>query len=191
MFGFAALAIGYLVAGLQLVRVVRGHRLGVAPLTWAMVGVLSAGWAAFYLNLGEYPTAIGNIVFSPVALSIAILCSPSRWGALVKVVSALVVAVAAVFFFPQVGEPVLATVAAFMLVPQLVVVVKAWRERTSLDGVSVSAWTLNVAVASLWLAQGVVFRSPEMLFANGVLLLTSIPIVAIVAVQPRRLATVS
>jgi hypothetical protein len=28
-----------------------------------------------------------------------------------------------------------------------------------------------------------------MLFANGVLLLTSIPIVAIVAVQPRRLAT--
>lgn len=188
MFGFAALAIGYLVAGLQLIRAARGHRVGIAPLTWAMVGVLSAGWAAFYVNLGEYPTAVGNILFSPVAVAIVVLCAARRAGALIRVSAAVAGTVAFVLAVPQVGEPALSFAAAFMLFPQLFTVAKAYRDRTSLDGVSVGAWTLNVAVSALWFAQGVVFRSPEMLFANSVLFLTALPIVYIVATQPRRVA---
>lgn len=189
MFGFAALAIGYMVAGLQLIRVLRGHRVGVAPLTWAMVGILSAGWATFDYNLGEYPLAIGNIAFSPIALSIAVLCSEKKVQTALQTGTCLLAVVAFVFFAPQIGEPILAIVAAFILFPQLLVVLRAYRKRTSLDGVSVGAWSLNVLVAALWFSQGVVYRSPEMLFANGVIFLMSVPIVVIVITQPRRLTT--
>jgi hypothetical protein len=189
MFGFAALGIGYMVAGLQLFRVLRGHRVGVAPATWGMVGVLSSSWAVFYFNLGEYPTALGNILFSPLAISIAALCSTNKLKAATQMGACLVAAMTFVFFLPQVGEPLLAGVAAFILLPQLLAVLRAYRSRTSLDGVSVGAWTLNVFVAVLWFSQGVVYRAPEMLFANGMIFLMSVPIVLIVVTQPRRLET--
>lgn len=188
MFAFAALVIGFIVAGLQLGRVVRGHTLGVARTTWGMVGILSSGWAAFYINMNENWVAVGNLLFTPIAISIAVICSQKKLAAAAAFAAGIAATMLAVFNLPAVVQPVLATVAGFMLFPQLLVVVKASRNLTSLDGVSIWAWSLNTLVAAMWFAQGVVFRSPEMLFANGLLFATAVPIVWITVTQPKRLA---
>lgn len=188
MFAFAALTIGYVVATLQLIRVLRGHTLGVAPLTWGMIGVLSAGWATFYLNLGEYWVALGTIMFSPLAMLIALLCSTNKKRAAALLVASLTAVIATVFFAPTVGEPVLSLVAASMLIPQMLVALKAYWNKTSVDGISITAWILNLSVAVLWFTQGIIFSAPEMMFANGILFITGIPIIFVASVQPKRLA---
>jgi uncharacterized protein with PQ loop repeat len=186
MFAAVAITMGGVAVLLQLRRVLNKNTLGVSSTTWTALTIMNAGWAAFYLTIDQPYISLASAVFFPATTTIAVLSARNKGLVLSQNLIGAAIAATVMYLATPAGEVLITIFASLSFLPQLNVTVKAYREKTSLDGISLSSWTWTTIVTMLWLAQGVVFGEPAMLIVNTLLLVSCVGILWITFTQPSR-----
>jgi hypothetical protein len=153
----------------QIVRVFTGGHEGVSTATWLLIAVANISWATFFILRGDPLVALGNTVLSVSSLAVAAKASTGALKALSFFFVATAAVVAVHFLQPQIAAALTAIICAVMFAPQTYLSVVAFTGRKSLEGVALSTWAINVAVAALWVVGGVQLGSLEVVLANAFL----------------------
>jgi uncharacterized protein with PQ loop repeat len=177
--GYLGAAIGVLMVIPQIRRTLRNRaRLGVSPLTWALLALSSFTWLLYGIRAGEPPQIPGNVL-TVTGSSIVVLLVPSavrtraRAAALAGLGSALV------------GLAVVAPVAAIGfvafgigLVSALPQLISSMRARTGeISAVSVPAWLLLGASQVSWLIYAIALHDVVVTISASFILASSLLLV--------------